>query len=321
MATLVTGHAGFIGSHLTDRLLADGEVVVGLDNWDPFYPEAVKDRNLANARSLSGLHEIRGDIRDPDVYDRIPDDVDRIVHLAALAGGRPSILAPVRYHDVNVGGRTKLLEFARTRGIHRFVFVSSSSVYGNNQKVPFAEGDPVDRPISPYAATKRAGELLSHSWAHLFGLRILCLRFFTVYGPRQRPDLAIHKFARLMARGEPIPMFGDGSTQRDYTYIDDILEGLEGAIRWVDGAPDGAFDIVNLGESRTVRLDEMIEILAGALGVTPEIQHLPPQPGDVERTWADVSRARRLLGYDPRTPFEEGIESFVEWYRSYTQDA
>jgi len=318
MATLITGHAGFIGSHLTDRLLAAGEAVVGLDNWDPFYPEAVKDRNLAGARRHQGFQEIRGDIRDPHVYDRIPEGVDRIVHLAALAGVRPSIQEPARYQEVNVGGTTRLLEFARTRGIRRFVFASSSSVYGNNKKVPFSEADPVDHPISPYAATKRAGELLAHTWTHLFGLRILCLRLFTVYGPRQRPDLAIHKFARLMAQGDPIPMFGDGSTQRDYTYIDDILEGIEGAIRWVDQAADGALEIVNLGESRTIRLDEMIHTLAGVLDVTPRIRHVPLQPGDVECTWADVSRARDLLGYEPRTTFEEGIRSFVEWFRQET---
>jgi UDP-glucuronate 4-epimerase len=315
MSTLVTGHAGFIGSHLVDTLLAEGEEVVGLDNRDPFYPTAVKEGNLAAARDHQGFLDLEGDIRDPAIYERIPPAVDRIVHLAALAGVRPSIREPARYQSVNLEGTTRLLEFARERGIGRFVFASSSSVYGNNEKVPFSEDDPVDYPISPYAATKRAGELLCHTWAHLFGIRVICLRFFTVYGPRQRPDLAIHKFARLLDQGEPLPMFGDGTTRRDYTYIDDVIQGVTGAIGWVDRAPEGAFQIVNLGESQTVSLQEMIDTLAQAMEVEPEIRQLPEQPGDVEQTWADVTRAREFLGYDPRVAFPEGIRRFVEWYR------
>jgi len=315
MKTLVTGHAGFIGSHFVDRLLEAGEEVVGLDNRDPFYPARVKERNLEGARTHDGFLDLDGDIRDPELLERIPDDVERVVHLAALAGVRPSIEAPARYQSVNLEGTTRLLEFSRERQIKHFVFASSSSVYGNNRKVPFSEDDPVDHPISPYAATKRGGELLAHTYAHLFGIRILSLRFFTVYGPRQRPDLAIHKFARLLSQGEEIPMFGDGTTRRDYTYIDDILAGMEGALEWVQSAPEGAFEIVNLGESRTVELMEMIQVLGREMGVEPRIRRLPPQPGDVERTWADVSRARRLLGYDPSTDFEEGIRRFMAWFR------
>lgn len=315
MKLLVTGHAGFVGSHLTDRFLARGHAVVGLDNRDRFYEPALKERNLVRARDHAGFTDLMGDIRDEEVYRRVPDDVEGIVHMAALAGVRPSIESPARYQDVNVGGTTRLLDFARSREIRRFVFASSSSVYGNNEKVPFSEDDRVDRPISPYAATKRAGELLTHSYAHLFGLRIICLRFFTVYGPRQRPDLAIHKFARLLTEGRPIPMYGEGTSRRDYTYIDDIVEGVEAAVRWTTGAADGDHEIVNLGESRTISLTRMVRVVSEVMEIEPEIQRLPPQPGDVERTWADIGRARALLGYDPRTEFREGVRRFVRWFR------
>lgn len=318
MKILLTGHAGFIGSHLAEHFLEAGHDVVGLDNRDPFYDPALKERNLNRARDYAGFEDLSADLRDPEAYARIPDDVDTVVHMAALAGVRPSIRDPDRYQDVNVGGSTRLLEFARARDVARFIFASSSSVYGNNRKVPFAEEDRVDRPISPYAATKKAGELLAHTYAHLFGLRMICLRFFTVYGPRQRPDLAIHKFARLLAAGSSIPMFGDGTTRRDYTYIDDIVQGVEGALRWTVDAGDGEYEIVNLGESRTVALSEMIRIVGEEMGVEPDIERLPPQPGDVEQTWADISRARELLGYDPSTDFREGVRRFVEWLRSET---
>jgi UDP-glucuronate 4-epimerase len=220
----------------------------------------------------------------------------------------------VLYYDVNVGGTLRLLEFARERGITRFVSASSSSVYGNNEKVPFSEEDRVDNPISPYAATKKAAELLCHSYTHLYGITCLNLRFFTVYGPRQRPDLAIHKFARLLAAGEEIPMFGDGTTQRDYTYIDDILHGVAGAVRWVENN-EGAFEIVNLGESRTIGLREMIRVVGEEMGIEPRVQRLPMQPGDVERTYADITKARRILGYAPQWEFREGIREFVRWLR------
>jgi UDP-glucuronate 4-epimerase len=314
MSVLLTGAAGFIASHLAERLLAGGRSVVGLDNFDDFYHQDVKERNLAVAMGHAAFTLVRGDIRDAETLAALPSDIDTVVHIAARAGVRPSIAQPALYFDVNVAGTLRLLELARERGIRRFVFASSSSVYGNNQDVPFSEEHRVDNPISPYAASKRAGELLGHTYHHLYGISCICLRFFTVYGPRQRPDLAIHKFARLMEAGEEIPVFGDGTSQRDYTYIDDILEGVEGALDWV-GRAEGAFEIVNLGESRTVGLLEMVEVLSEELGLEPRIRWLPPQPGDVERTFADISKARALLGYDPQWEFRRGIRSFVEWIR------
>ncbi len=318
MSILVTGAAGFIGSHLVDALIAEREDVVALDSFDSFYARPIKEANLAEARAAGGrrLTLVEGDIRDPALAGSLPDGIEAIVHLAARAGVRPSIADPVLYADVNLMGTARLLEFARERGIGAFVFASSSSVYGNNRKVPFSENDPVDRPISPYASTKRSGELLCHAQAHLHGTSCVALRFFTVYGPRQRPDLAIRKFARLITSGRPLPRFGDGSTARDYTWYEDILTGVLGALHWSRReAGKGSFEIVNLGESRTVRLSEMIRTLGEAFDCTPEIEALPPQPGDVERTWADISRARELFGYDPSTPFEEGIRRFATWYR------
>ena len=315
MTTLITGGAGFIGSHLCERLLDETHEVVSLDCYDDFYDPATKRENLAQCRDHSRFQEVEGDIRDSSVLDALPE-VETIVHLAARAGVRPSIENPVLYNDVNVGGTLSLLEFARQRSIRRFIFASSSSVYGNNEAVPFSESDSVDHPISPYAATKKAGELLCHTYHHLNGIGMLCLRLFTVYGPRQRPDLAIHKFARLMQRGEAVPMFGDGSTERDYTYVDDTLQGVLGAMRFLDQHP-GTFEIVNLGESRTVPLTEMIDTVARTMGVTPEIERLPMQPGDVVRTFADITKAGRLFGYDPQTGFEEGVERFVEWFNDH----
>lgn len=311
---LVTGAAGFIGSNLTERLLDAGHDVVGLDNFDSFYDPAVKERNLDLARGSSRFTEVRGDIRDPSAYARLPDDIDTVVHLAARAGVRPSIEEPRLYLDVNVAGTNLLLDFMRARSIPHLLFGSSSSVYGDSAPVPFRESDPGDRPISPYAATKRSGELLVHSYSHLFGLGALCLRFFTVYGPRQRPDLAIHKFARLLSEDAEIPMYGDGSTERDYTEIGDILNGIEGALAWVRANP-GAFDVVNLGGGRTVSLRRMIAVLGDVLGVEPRIRRRAGQPGDVRRTFADVSKAERMFGYRPRVPFERGVCRFVEWFR------
>lgn len=311
---LVTGAAGFIGSHLCSRLLERGYDVVGLDNFDEFYDPAVKRRNVRELFDHAAFRLVEGDIRDAAALDALPDDVTAVVHLAARAGVRPSIERPLLYQDVNVTGTHQLLELARRRGIRRFVFGSSSSVYGNNEKVPFSEDDPVDRPISPYAATKRAGELLCHTYRHLFGIGCLSLRFFTVYGPRQRPDLAIHKFTRLLSSGASIQRFGDGTTKRDYTHIGDIVQGIEAAISYLESHPE-AFEIINLGGSRTVELSHLIELISDALGVEPTIEELPPQPGDVERTFADVSKARRLLGYGPKVPIERGIPEFVEWFR------
>ena len=314
MSVLVTGAAGFIGSHTVERLLDRGEAVVGLDNYDDFYDPAVKAANLSRARDHARFREVRGDIRDGERLAALPEDVEAIVHLAARAGVRPSIRHPALYADVNEVGTARLLELARDRGIRTFLFASSSSVYGNNEKVPFSEDDPVDHPISPYAATKKAGELLCHSFHHVYGTTVACLRFFTVYGPRQRPDLAVHKFARLIADGHAIPVYGDGSSQRDYTYVDDILEGVDGALRWARDN-EGAYEVVNLGESRTVSLSEMIRVLSEEMGVEPEIDRQPFQPGDVERTWADVSKAGRLFGYRPRTEFRDGVRRFLEWFR------
>jgi UDP-glucuronate 4-epimerase len=311
---IVTGGAGFIGSHLCRRLLDRGDEVVAVDSFDTFYDPAVKRRNVQAFADSPRFTLVEGDVRDPAAL-ASAGRADVIVHLAARAGVRPSIEQPLLYAQVNVEGTAAVLEHARTAGIPRFVFGSSSSVYGNAERVPFRESDPVDHPISPYAATKRAGELLCHTYHHLFGLSVVCLRFFTVYGPRQRPDLAIHKFARLMLEGRPVPVFGDGSTERDYTYVDDIVQGVEGAIAFTGrGAP--AFEIVNLGESRTTSLSRLVALLGEALGVDPVTERHPPQPGDVARTFADVSRARELLGYRPETPVEQGIPRFVQWLRS-----
>jgi UDP-glucuronate 4-epimerase len=239
-------------------------------------------------------------------------DFQCIVHLAARAGVRPSLEQPLLYAETNIEGTLNLLELARVFGIRQFVFGSSSSVYGTNAKVPFSEDDPIRQPISPYAATKAAGELLCHTYSHLYNIRCICLRFFTVYGPRQRPDLAIHKFARLMSEGKPIPVFGDGTTRRDYTFIDDIMAGVRAAIDYTSSE----YEVVNLGESRTVELRELISLLEKELGITAQIDRQPLQPGDVPQTYADITKARQLLGYNPQTPIEEGIHQFVEWFRN-----
>lgn len=313
MAVLVTGGAGFIGSHFVDDLLERGEEVVVLDNFDGFYDRGIKEANLARARDHERVTVVEGDIRDPERLRTLPDGIDAIVHLAARAGVRPSISDPALYADVNLVGTTRLLEFARTRAIGAFVFASSSSVYGSNPRVPFRESDPVDHPISPYAATKKAGELLCHAHTHLHGTACVCLRFFTVYGARQRPDLAIRKFSHRLLAGQPLPRYGDGSAGRDYTYFDDIVQGVRGALAHVRTHP-GAFEVVNLGGSRTVTLSEMIRVLGRVFGRTPEIEEHPMQRGDVGRTCADISRAGELLGYRPTTDFDDGMQRFAEWY-------
>lgn len=312
MNVWVTGAAGFIGSHLCQRLIATGREVVGLDNLDPFYDPAIKKRNLSELLKSGQFRFVEGDIRDSACVEEIAgsNEIECIVHLAAKAGVRPSIVDPVGYVDVNVHGTAVLLEAARKYGIEKFLFASSSSVYGNNKKVPFAETDSVDDPISPYAATKKAGELLCYTYSHLYPIDITCLRFFTVYGPRQRPDLAIHKFARLIEASRPIPVFGDGSMERDFTYIDDILDGTMAALERCRG-----YTIYNLGHSNPVRLDVLIAEIENALGRKAVWDWLPMQPGDVERTFADVTRAGRELGYQPKTPLREGLAHFVEWMR------
>lgn len=310
---LVTGSAGFIGSHVVDALLADGHDVVGIDVYDDFYDPALKVRNLAAARTSGAFMEVRGDIRDPEALKRLPSGIDTVVHLAARAGVRPSIQDPALYASVNIGGTVSLLEWMRERRVPRMLFASSSSVYGDGGTIPFTEEASVDEPISPYAATKRAAELLTHTYHHLFDLSVVALRFFTVYGPRQRPDLAIHKFARLIREGKPVPMYGDGSTERDYTYVTDILQGVRGALDLVASSTP-LFEIVNLGESRTVSLSEMIRVLGEEMGTEPVIERLPLQQGDVRRTYADTTKATRLLDYRPSVEFRDGIRSFLEWF-------
>jgi len=311
---LITGGAGFIGSHLVDRLLATGEgQITVVDDFNEFYDPAIKSENVRAQTENANYHLFRIDIRDRPALERVfaGTDFDCIVHLAARAGVRPSLQQPLLYAETNVNGTMNLLESAREHNIKQFVFGSSSSVYGINAKVPFSEDDPIRQPISPYAATKAAGELLCHTYSHLYGIRCVCLRFFTVYGPRQRPDLAIHKFARLMTEDKTIPVFGDGTTRRDYTYIDDIIAGVRAAIDYE--ASD--YEVINLGESRTVELRELISLLEKELGTEAKIDRQPLQPGDVPQTFADIAKARRLLAYDPQTQIEEGIRKFVEWFR------
>ena len=313
MRVLVTGGAGFIGSTLVDRLLADGAEVVAIDNFDPFYAEASKRANLAHATRNRRFRLVEGDVRDRETIGRVVADFgpDAIAHLAAKAGVRPSIETPCDYADVNVNGTVNLLEAAcRLKSLPRFVYASSSSVYGDRADAPFRETDPVETPISPYAASKRASELFAHTFHHLHGLPITGLRFFTAYGPRNRPDLAIAKFTRLIDRGEPVPMFGDGSTRRDYTYVDDIADGV---VRAIDRCTSA--HLYNLGNSSPIDLRTMIATIGDALGKAPRIDPRPEQPGDVRQTYADIHRAESELGYAPSTPFTLGITNYVEWYR------
>ena len=308
---LVTGGAGFIGSHLVDRLLARGENIVCLDDFNDFYPPRIKRANVRSHLDSESYKLVEADLRDQDtlksVFERNP--IEKVVHLAARAGVRPSLAEPLLYEDVNVRGTLHLLELARTHEVEQIVFASSSSVYGANTKTPFSEDDRIERPISPYAATKYAGELFCHTYHHLYGIPITCLRFFTAYGPRQRPEMAIHKFARLLEEGSPIPMFGNGSTARDYTYIDDIVDGVIAAIDHPLG-----FEVINLGESQTTTLRELIATLERLSGKAAQIEQHPLQPGDVEITFADVSKARRLLDYNPSTPIETGLRLFLDWF-------
>ena len=311
---LITGGAGFIGSHLVDRLLqTDVERVEVIDDFNDFYDPSIKRANIREH-----LKDPRYNISEIDIRDRAAlaqvfetNNFDCVVHLAARAGVRPSLSEPQLYAETNINGTLNLLELARQSDIKQFVFGSSSSVYGINANVPFSEDDPIRQPISPYAATKAAGELLCHTYSHLYGLSCVCLRFFTVYGPRQRPDLAIHKFARLITERKPIPVFGDGTTRRDYTYVDDIIEGVMAAIDY----KQSNYEVFNLGESRTVELNELISLLEAELDIHATIDRQPPQPGDVPQTFADISKARAMLGYHPKTQIEEGLRRFVEWFR------
>ena len=311
---LVTGAAGFIGSQLAEALLGRGEEVVGVDNFDPFYPRAVKLENLAACQRQPGFRLVEADVRDQSRLATLLTPETVVVHLAALAGVRPSVADPVGYADVNVGGTAAVLAAMRRAGTSRVVFASSSSVYGDATPVPFREDAPAVTPVSPYGATKRAAELLLTSMGGLLGLRAASLRLFTVYGPRQRPDLAIHAFARRMVDGLPITLFGSDQA-RDYTYVADAVAGILAAVDWTDRAPRGTVEHINIGGNQPVPLDVMTEMLAAALGVTPVIERAPMQPGDVRRTAADLEKARTVLQYRPRTSFAEGIERFVSWFR------
>ncbi len=312
MVILVTGGAGFIGSHLCGRLISEGHRVICLDNFDDFYDPEIKRRNIREAIEEAQFELIEGDIRNNEIIERIfrSQTFDAVVHLAARAGVRPSIDYPKLYEEVNVQGSINLLDACREFGVKNFVFASSSSVYGGNSKIPFSEEDRVETPISPYAATKRAGELFCYTYHRLFGIDIACLRYFTVYGPRQRPEMAIHKFARLIEGNERVTMYGNGQSMRDYTYIDDIIDGTMGAIYGNKG-----YEVYNLGESRTTRLSDLIRMLEKALGKKAIIEGLPEQRGDMPVTFANIEKARKKLGYDPRVSMEEGIGQFVEWYR------
>jgi len=310
---LVTGGAGFIGSHLVDRLLGRNLArVVVIDNFDEFYDPQIKRASIANHLNNQAYRLIEADIRDYAALKQIFSDphFDAIIHLAAKAGVRPSLNEPRVYAEVNINGTMNLLDLAERNGIKKFVFGSSSSVYGPAATPPFDEDAPL-APISPYAATKASGEMLAHTYSHLYGMQIVCLRFFTVYGARQRPDLAIHKFARLIANGSPVPVFGDGLAERDFTYIDDILQGVMAAIEY-DATP---FEVINLGESQTITVNRMIELLEEALGQKAIIERRPPQPGDMPLTHADITKAKSLLDYRPVTPIEAGIKKFVEWFK------
>lgn len=311
---ILTGGAGFIGSHVAEKLLESGTEVVIIDNFDPFYSRSVKVQNLRSIQSdtRASIHETS--ISDSDflasaIESAALQGADAIIHLAAKAGVRPSIEDPLGYQDTNVRGTQNMLELARNLGIEQFVFASSSSVYGVNPEVPWSEEHAVLRPISPYASTKVSGELLGHVYSHLYGIRFIGLRFFTVYGPRQRPDLAIHKFARLILEGKPIPFFGDGTTRRDYTFVDDTVSGVLGALEYTGSQ----YELFNLGNNHTISLRELVGTLESVFGKKAILKNLPNQPGDVPQTWANIEKARKFLGYSPSTDLQTGVARFKDW--------
>jgi len=313
MKILITGAAGFIGSHVCEHYLQQGFEVAGIDNFDPFYAKNIKKENLEQFINNSKFNFYEADIRDGYTMQRVfsENNIDYVIHLAAKAGVRPSIDLIEEYYDVNVNGTLSLLQTMKTNNVNKLLFASSSSVYGNNKKVPFSESDNVDNPISPYAASKKSGELLCHVYAHLFKFDISCLRFFTVYGPRQRPDLAIHKFTKLIDEELPIPFYGDGSTSRDYTFIKDIVSGIDSALKRLRG-----FNIYNLGESNVINLKKLLQTIENVLGKKAIINKLPLPAGDVNTTFADISKAKMELGYQPNQNFEKGIKEFINWYNS-----
>ena len=313
---LITGGAGFIGSSLSERLIKEGNRVVAIDNFCDFYNPTIKENNVKELIKNSNFKLYRNDIRDREAVKKIfeENNIDIVMHLAAMAGVRPSIENPVLYQEVNCMGTQNILEEMKAHNVKNLVMASSSSVYGNCKEVPFKENMIVDFAISPYAATKKANEVMTHVYHKLFDMNVIMLRFFTVYGPKQRPDLAINKFTRLMLEDKEIPMFGDGTTSRDYTYIDDIVDGIIRSCNYVENNND-VYEILNLGNSSPVSLKEMINIIGQVIGTEPKIKQLPMQPGDVDRTFADISKAKKLIGYNPKTSFKEGIENFVKWYK------
>ncbi|MBK1894887.1 GDP-mannose 4,6-dehydratase [Chryseobacterium paridis] len=337
MTYLITGGSGFIGSHLIEYLLKNGQSVINVDNFDDFYNYQIKIKNTLESLSKDSSFDFSDkeddinklisdtksenytlyyeDIRHKNKLEEIfkSHKIDMVIHLAALAGVRPSIERPLEYEEVNVRGTMNLWELCNAFNIKKFICASSSSVYGNNTKIPFAETDSVDHPISPYAATKKCGEILGHVYHHLYGIDMIQLRFFTVYGPRQRPDLAIHKFTKLISEDKEIPYYGDGNTARDYTYIDDIVDGIMKSIVYLENN-SVVYEIINLGESEVICLSDMLSAIEVALGKTAQKKMLPMQPGDVEKTNADITKARTLIGYKPATDFQNGIKKFMEWF-------
>ncbi len=313
MKILVTGGAGFIGSHLCERLLSEGHNVVNIDNYNDYYDPQIKRKNVRNSLLNENYTFYEADIRDADLMREIfgHEEIDAVVHLAAMAGVRPSIENPLLYTEVNIVGTVNILNEIVRNKIQNFVFASSSSVYGNSKKDVFSEDDNVDFPISPYAASKKSIELIAHTYHHLYDISTVGLRFFTVYGPRQRPDLAIHKFAKKIIKGEKISLYGDGSTMRDYTFIDDIINGVVKAINY--SVENSCYEIFNLGESRTISLLEMVDVIEKKIGKKAIREFLPMQPGDVDKTSADISKSKKMLGYNPQTDFEEGISKFIDW--------
>ena len=342
---LVTGGAGFIGSHLVKKLLEQGNRVINVDNFNEYYNYSIKVKNVLNSTGKNALdnideikveelHDLKKtvdfenytleivDITNMSILEEVfqKNKIDTVIHLAAMAGVRPSIENPMLYEKVNVRGTMNILELMKKYNIKKFICASSSSVYGNNEKVPFSESDNVDKAISPYAATKKSCEIIGHSYHHLYNIDTIMLRFFTVYGPGQRPDLAIHKFTKLIYEDKEIPFFGDGETQRDYTYIDDIIDGVLKAADYAENNT-GVYEIFNLGESQTISLKKMVATIEKVIGKKALLNKLPMQPGDVNRTFADISKAKRMLGYDPNTQFEDGIKKFVEWYKKSILEA
>lgn len=312
MNILVTGGAGFIGSHVCEKLISSGHKVICVDNFNDYYDPQIKETNISEMKKDRNFILYRNDILKNDLLEYIfsNNSMDLVIHLAARAGVRSSIANARLYEEVNVRGTINLLECCKKFGVCRFVFASSSSVYGGNKKVPFSEDDNVDHPVSPYAATKKAGELMCYTYSHLFELNIFCYRFFTVYGPRQRPEMAIHKFTGLVLSGKPIDVYGDGMSSRDYTYIDDITDTITGNIDNIKG-----YEIFNIGNSRPVKLGELIVLIESATGKKAIINHMDFQPGDVQATFADITKAKKMLRYNPATPIETGILKFVEWYK------